>query len=218
MFAELRLARREIQRIIDALWELDELPTLNQCHQMFYKTLRSRGFRAHQAKRVYKYALALVKAARKNGGKKPVLKRLSVRLDKYDASIDFGNWTVTVKLKDKTFKLKLVHRKSYLEKFKGRKWYEVVVKWLPGARIEIVVPFRFTYEPYAPRRILALDLNLKTLTLYDGGRIRRLKTRCTEALRLKHLAEMAQKMHRTPGGATRGYWRPLALSTVGAPG
>ena len=37
---ELYLTRRATQHIIDALWELDKLPTLNQIHQMFYKLLR----------------------------------------------------------------------------------------------------------------------------------------------------------------------------------
>ncbi len=195
LFTELWLAKREMQRIIDALWELDKLPTLNQTHQMFYKQLRSKGFRAHQAKQVYKYALALVKASKKNGGSKPLLRRLSVRLDKYDASIDFDSWTVTVKLRDKVFRLKLLHRREYLAKFRGRKWYEVIVKWLPRARIEVVIPFRFEYKPYMPRRILALDVNLRQLTLYDGRRVRRIKTRYLEALRLKHLAEEVQKRH-----------------------
>lgn len=194
-YAELWLTRREMQRIIDALWELDKLPTLNQAHQLFYKTLRVRGFRAHQAKQLYKYALVLVKSARRNGGKKPVLRKLSVRLDRYDASVDFDTWTVTVKLRDKVFRLKLLHKRSYLEKFRGRKWYEVIVKWLPGARIEIVIPFRFEYEPYQSRRVLALDLNLKTVTLFDGRLVRRIKTRYPEALRLKHLAEEVQKRH-----------------------
>ena len=147
LYAKLWLAKREMQRIIDVLWELDRLPTLNQAHQMFYRTLRGKGFRAHQAKQVYKYALALVKAARRNGGRRPVLRRLSVRLDMYDASVDFDNWVVTVKLRVKVFMLKLLHRRSYLEKFRGRKWYEVIVKWLPGGRIEVVIPFRFDYQP-----------------------------------------------------------------------
>ena len=37
---ELYLIRRAIQYIINALWELDKIPTLNQVHQMFYKVLR----------------------------------------------------------------------------------------------------------------------------------------------------------------------------------
>ena len=79
---ELYLARRAIQYVIDALWELDKLPSINQVHQMFYKILRSQDFRAHQCKQIYKYALSLVKSARNNGGRKPVLRKLSTRLDK----------------------------------------------------------------------------------------------------------------------------------------
>lgn len=45
---ELYMTKRAIQYVVDAFWELDELPTLNQVHQMFYKTLRKQGFRAHQ--------------------------------------------------------------------------------------------------------------------------------------------------------------------------
>ena len=195
LYAELWLAKREMQRIIDVLWELDRLPTLNQAHQMFYRTLRGKGFRAHQAKQVYKYALALVKAARRNGGRRPVLRRLTVRLDKYDAGIDFSSWTVAVKFRDKVFKLKLLHRRSYLEKFRGKKWYEVIVKWLPGGRIEVVIPFRFDYQPYRPRRVLAIDLNLRHLTIYDGRRVRRIETRYPEALMLKRLAENVQRRH-----------------------
>ena len=195
LYTELWVARRETQRIIDALWELDRLPTVGQAHQMFYRLLREKGFRSHQAKQMYKYALALVKSARKNGGSKPVLRKLSVRLDRYDASIDFHTWTVTIRLRSKVFKLKLLHRRSYLEKFRGRKWYEVIVKWLPGARIEVVIPFRFDYNPYKPRRVLAVDVNLKQLTVYDGRRVRRIETRYLEALRLKHLAEEVQKRH-----------------------
>ena len=44
---ELYLTRRAIQYVIDALWELDKLPSINQTHQIFYKILRKQGFRAH---------------------------------------------------------------------------------------------------------------------------------------------------------------------------
>ena len=85
---ELYITRRAIQYIIDCLWELDKLPTINQAHQMFYNMLREQGFRAHQAKQIYKYALSIVKSAKKNNGKKPILRKLSARLDKYDAIVD----------------------------------------------------------------------------------------------------------------------------------
>lgn len=132
-----------------------------------------------------------------------MLKRLSVRLDRYDASIDFDTWTVVVKMRNRVFRLKILHRKSYLAKLKERRWYEVIVKWLPGARIEVVIPFRFEYKLYKPERVLAIDLNLKQPTLYDGGCVRRIRTRYPEALRLKHFAEDVQKKHRTHGVKTR---------------
>ncbi len=71
---ELYLARRAVQGIIDVLWELDKLPSINQLHQVYYKLLRKQSFRAHQCKQIYKYARALVMSAKKNSGSKPVLK------------------------------------------------------------------------------------------------------------------------------------------------
>ena len=124
---ELYLTRRATQYIIDALWELDKLLSINQLHQMFYKMLREQGFRAHQAKQIYKCALSVVKSARKSNGNKLVLKKLSTRLDKYDTKIDLKNQLVIVKLRNKLFKIKLLHSKEDIRKFVGRKWYEVII-------------------------------------------------------------------------------------------
>ncbi len=97
---ELYLTYRALQYIIDCLWELDGLPTINQLHQMFYKILRKQEFRVHQCKHIYKYALAIVKSAKSNGGKKPVLRKITARLDKYDASVDLENQLVIVKAEE----------------------------------------------------------------------------------------------------------------------
>ena len=97
---ELYLTRKAIQHIVDALWELDKLPTLNQLHQMFYKMLRKQGFRAHQCKQIYKYALGIARSAKKNEGRKPVLRKLSARLDKYDAKVYLENLLIIVKLRN----------------------------------------------------------------------------------------------------------------------
>jgi putative transposase len=53
-------------------------------HRLFYSYLVSMGFRAHHAKEIYIYAKSLVDSAKSNGGRKPVLRRLSARIDKYD--------------------------------------------------------------------------------------------------------------------------------------
>ena len=192
---ELYITRRAIQYIIDVLWELDKIPTINQVHQMFYKLLRKQEFRAHQCKQVYKYALGIVKSAKKNNGKKPILKKLSTRLDKYDARVDLENQLVIVKLRNKVFKIKLLHSKEYIRKFLGRKWYEVTVSIDRNGRVWIAIPFKWMYEPYKPRRIMSLDINLKKVVIYNGRSVRRINTRFSEALYLKHLAENTQKRH-----------------------
>ncbi|MCD6340538.1 MAG: transposase, partial [Desulfurococcales archaeon] len=140
---ELYLIRRATQYIIDALWELDKLPSLNQMHQMFYKLLRKQGFRAHQCKQIYKYALSIVKSAKKNNGRKPVLKKPSVRLDWYDAVVDLENQLVIIKLRSRVFKVKLLHSKDYIRKFMGRKWYEVIVSIDRQGRIWVSIPYRW---------------------------------------------------------------------------
>jgi len=192
---ELYLIRRATQYIIDALWELDKLPSLNQMHQMFYKILRRQGFRAHQCKQIYKYALSTVKSVKNNGGRKPVLRKLTARLDKYDAKVDLENQLIVVKLRNRVFKIKLLHNKGYIRKFMERKWYEVIVSIDRSGRIWVSMPFRWIYKPYDPKKLISLDINLKKIAVYNGRRVRRINTRFTEALYLKHLAEEVQRRH-----------------------
>jgi len=192
---ELYLTRRAIQYVIDTLWELDKLPSINQAHQIFYRILRKQGFRAHQCKQIYKYALSLVKSARNNGGRKPVLRKLSARLDKYDTKVDLESQIVILKLRSRVFKIKLLHSREYIRKFVGRKWYEVIIGIDKQGRIWVNIPFRWICEPYKPRSIISLDINLKKIVTYYGRGIRRIDTRFVEALHLKHLAEEVQKRH-----------------------
>ncbi len=192
---ELYLTRRATQYIVDALWELDKLPSINQLHQMFYGVLRAQGFRAHQCKQVYKYALSIVKSARENNGKKPVLKKLSVRLDKYDSRVDLEKQLVIVKLRNKVFKIKLLHRREYIGKFIDKKWYEVIVSIDRQGRIWVSIPFKWSYKPYEPRRIISIDINLRKIVIFNGRSIRRIDTRFMEALSMKIHAERLQKKY-----------------------
>jgi len=192
---ELYLARRATQHIIDCLWELDKLPTISQAHQLFYELLRKQGFRAHHAKQIYKYALLTVKLAKKNNGKKPILRKLSARLDQYDARVDLGNQLVILKLRSKEFKVRLLHNRDYIRKFFGKKWYEVMVNIDKRGRIRVCIPFRWNYEPYKPKNMVSLDLNLKKVVIYDGKRVRRADTRFIDALSLKIHAEKLQKKY-----------------------
>ena len=192
---ELYFVRKATQYVVDCLWELDKLPTVNQLHQMFYGILREQGFRAHQAKQIYKYALSMVKSARRNGGSKPTLRKLSARLDRYDAQVDLENQVVIVKMRNRAFRIRLLHSREYIRKFIGKEWYEVMVSIDKQGRIWVSIPFRWEYEPYEPRRVISLDINLKKVVIYNGERVRRIDTRFIEALRLKHLAEDVQRRH-----------------------
>ena len=192
---ELFLTRRATQHIIDCLWEFDKLPTINLMHQMFYNILRKQGFRAHQCKQIYKYALSVVKSAKSTDGKKPVLKKLTIRLDKYDANVDLKNQIVVAKLRNRVFKIKLLQRRKYIRKFMGRKWYEVIISIDRQGRIWISIPFRWMYKPYRPRKLISLDINLKKIVIYNGRIVRRINTKFTEAFSLKIHAEKIQEKY-----------------------
>ncbi|MEM2006920.1 MAG: hypothetical protein QW154_04730 [Sulfolobales archaeon] len=77
----LKLYRDAVQLAIDRLWSLNEVPSIKALHRMFYSELKELGFRAHHVKQIYVYAKAVVKASKQNGGRKPVLRRLTARID-----------------------------------------------------------------------------------------------------------------------------------------
>ncbi|MEM1608774.1 MAG: zinc ribbon domain-containing protein [Ignisphaera sp.] len=59
LLRDLTIYRYALQKVVDALWDFDGLPKKSQLHQMFYPVLREYGFRAHVARNIYSYALAL---------------------------------------------------------------------------------------------------------------------------------------------------------------
>jgi putative transposase len=97
---DLAIYRYVMQRVVDALWDLDRIPNRSQAHRMFYNVLRSYGFRAHVSRNIYEYALALVKTARESDGGKPVLRKFSARLDYQDARVDLDKDVVKVILRN----------------------------------------------------------------------------------------------------------------------
>jgi len=191
---DLVLHRHAMQWVVDALWDLDRVPSRSQAHQLFYNMLRSYGFRAHVARNIYDYALALVKATRSNNGSRPVLRRLSARLDYQDARVKLDKGIVKVILRDKWYTLRLRHRRDYIERFKGLRWREVHIKHEDG-RLFVSIVFEFVYKPYVPRNIIALDINLKTIVAYNGFGVRRFKTRFMNALSKRRRAEELQRKY-----------------------
>jgi putative transposase len=191
---DLLLYRYAMQRVVDALWDLDRIPNMSQAHRMFYNVLRSYGFRAHVARNIYDLALALVKAVKENNGSKPTLRKLSARLDYQDARVELDRGIVRAIIRDKWHALKLKHRREYIERFKGLRWKEVHIKYENG-KLFVSIVFEFMYKPYAPKGIIALDINLRTVTACDGSEIRRYRTRFIDALSKRKRGEELMKKY-----------------------
>jgi len=191
---DLLLYRHAVQRVVNALWDLDRVPSKSQAHQMFYQMLKSYGFRAHVARNIYGCALALVKSVRESSGGKPALRKLSARLDYQDARVELDRGVVRVIIRDKWYALKLKHKREYVERFKSLRWKEVHVKYVNG-KLFVSVVFEFRYEPYTPKGLMALDINLKMVAAYDGFEVRRFRTRFVEALSKRKRAEDLQSKY-----------------------
>ncbi len=174
----LRLYRDAVQIVVDRIWSINKKLSWKKLHRLFYSDLVSMGFRAHHAKEIYVYASSLVDSARSNGGRKPVLRRLSARVDKYDYRLDLDNMTLILKLHYAyEVKLRLIASKERVEKFRGWSNYELVVKYEDN-EFWISVYFRRIVKPLKPKTVMAIDLNFDnvTITLFTlNGRLIRLK-------------------------------------------
>jgi putative transposase len=197
----LRLYRDAVQMVVDRIWSINEKLSRRSLHRLFYSDLVSMGFRAHHAKEIYVYANSLVESARSNGGRKPVLKRLSARVDKYDYRLDLDNMTITLKLhSDFEVRLRLITSRDRVEKFRGWSNYEIVVKYEDG-EFWVSVYFRRAIKPLKPRTIMAIDLNFDNVMLAIftlNGRLvklKRFKTPHREILTHKIWIERIQRRY-----------------------
>jgi len=174
----LRLYRDAVQMVVDRVWGIDEKLSKKRLHRLFYDDLVSLGFRAHHAKEVYLYARSLVESARSNGGRKPILRRLSAKVDKYDYKLDLDSMTLTLKLHSNyEARLKLVTSRERVERFRGWSNYELVVKYEDG-EFWVSVYFRRVVRTVKPRTVMTIDLNFDNVTLAVftlSGRLIRLK-------------------------------------------
>jgi len=190
--------RYNLQKMVNELWGLKELPGKSQLHAMFYERLtKERGYRAHLARNMYKKAGKIVEQAIKNEAKhKPILKRLTAEFDTQDARVELkrGEVRVIFKSKGKWFTLRLKHRKEYIKKFKKYKWKEVFVSYRNG-KFYVSIVFEVEYKPYFPLGAIGLDVNLVKLVYYDGKKVRREDTPFIKALSLRAKAEGIQRKY-----------------------
>ncbi|MEM1623325.1 MAG: hypothetical protein QW543_04220 [Sulfolobales archaeon] len=161
----LRLYRDVLQLVVNRLWSLNEVPSIKTLHRMSYSELRELGFRAHHVKQVYTYAKAVVKACKRNGGRKPVLRRLTARLDKYDYKLDLESRTLVLKIhENREVKLRLLTSTERVEKFRGWSNYEIAVKVVED-NVYVSVYFRRAVEPRRTRTVVTIDVNFDNATL-----------------------------------------------------
>jgi putative transposase len=197
----LRLYRDALQMVVDRVWSISGKLSKKKLHKLFYNNLVSMGFRAHHAKEVYIYAKSLVDSARSNGGRKPVLRKLSARIDKYDYKLDLGSMTLTLKLHNGyEARLKLVSSKERVEKFRGWGNYELVMKY-DGSGFWVSICFRRVIKPLKPRTVMAIDLNFDNITLaiftLDGRlvKLKRFKTPHRKVLTHRIWIERVQRRY-----------------------
>ncbi|MEM4827498.1 MAG: hypothetical protein QXK07_05600 [Desulfurococcaceae archaeon] len=161
----LKLYRDAVQFVVNKLWSLNKVPSISTLHEMFYNELRTHGFRAHHVKQIYTYAKAVVKAAKQNSGKKPVLRKLSARIDRYDYRLDLENRVLILKVHgNREVKLRLLASSERTEKFKGWSNYELAVK-VVGDEVYVAIYFRRTVEPRRTRTVMTVDVNFDNVTL-----------------------------------------------------
>jgi putative transposase len=159
----LRLYRDAVQIVVNKIWSINEKLSKKKLHRLFYNDLVRLGFRAHHAKEIYVYAKSIVESAR--SGRKPILRRLTARIDKYDYKLDLDNMLLTLKLhNDYEVKLKLIAPKERIEKFKYWSNYEMVVKY-DGKSFCVSIYFRRATKPLRPRTVMTIDLNFDNITL-----------------------------------------------------
>jgi putative transposase len=161
----LKAYRDWTQYVIDQIWELDRIPSMRELHHRFYKILRKQGFRAHHCQKIERRAREVVKATKKNKGRKPVLRKLTARLDHQDYRLDLTMKTLRIAvLYNEWIELKLL-------------WYEYLNKYFKGIwkLKEILISYRdrviwiyFTFgkevEFIKPRTIMGIDINFNNIT------------------------------------------------------
>jgi len=119
-----------------------------------------------------------VVSAKSNGGKKPVLRELTTRVDKYDYKLDLDNMILTLKIHSShEVKLKLLASKERVEKFRNWSNYKLVVKY-DDESFWVSVYFKRVVKPVKPKTVMAIDVNFDNLTLAVftlNGRLIKLK-------------------------------------------
>ena len=198
----LRAYRDAVQYIIDEIWSLGKIPSVKDLHRMYYKTLRSWGFRSHHVSEIYKRAKEAVKAVKKNGGSKPVLRRLTARLHPYEYRLDLERKVLRIAVLRGGWAELQLRGIGRLRRFLAEGWKpkELLVSYHDSG-FKVYVTLEREVEARKPRTVMGVDVNLDNVSYVvlnaSTGRIVTAGVIVfkgfKKALHLRKLAERLQK-------------------------
>ena len=157
--------RNWMQYIVDEIWNLNYILSMKELHYRFYKVLRQQGFRAHHCHKIERKAREVVKATKKNNGSKPILRKLTARLDYQDYRLDLKNKILKVAtLNNEWIELKLMWY-NYLDKYFNSEWKlkEILVSYKDND-FWIYFTFEKEVELRKPKTIMGVDINFNNIT------------------------------------------------------
>ncbi|MCD6195838.1 MAG: IS200/IS605 family accessory protein TnpB-related protein [Staphylothermus sp.] len=164
LFSFLKAFRDWTQYVIDVIWGLDHIPSLKELHYKFYNILRKQGFRAHHCHKIERRAREVVKATKGNKGSKPILRKLTARLDQWDYRLDLNDKVLRIAvLNGGWIELKLEWY-DYLDKYLNGKWRlkEILVSYR-GGEVWVYLIFEKEVVVRKPRAIMGVDINFDNI-------------------------------------------------------
>ncbi len=161
----LKAYRDWTQYVIDEIWFDKKIPSMKELHHRFYKVLRKQGFRAHHCHKIERRAREVVKAVKKNNGSKPVLRKLTARLDRWDYRLDINSNALKIAvLNGEWIELKL-RWYSYLNKYLNNEWglKEILVS-CRGNEVWVYFTFKKEVVFRRARTVMGVDINFDNIT------------------------------------------------------
>jgi putative transposase len=161
----LKLYRDAVQYIVDGIWFLEDVPSEESLHKMFYSELRRQGFRAHHVSEIYKRAKEVVEGAKKNRGSKPILKKLTARIHPLDYRVDFSAKTLRIAVLNGQWVELRLKWYSYLNRYLDGSWRpgEILVSCRNG-KILVYITFHRDVKPTDFRAVVGIDINFNNVT------------------------------------------------------
>ncbi len=160
----LKTYRDWTQYVINQIWFDEKIPSIKELHYRFYRMLRGQGFRAHHCHKIERRAKEAIRATKKNNGSKPILRKLTVRLDYQDYRLDLKNKILRIAvLNNEWIELKLLWY-GYLDRYFNGKWKlkEILVSYKDNT-IWVYFTFEEKTELRNPRAIMGIDINFNNV-------------------------------------------------------